>query len=855
MADLKKKLIRAAGPAIGLIILSVAVWVLHACLREYRYRDIVDALASIPRGYLLAALGLTILNYAILTGYDFLALKYITKPIHYRKIAFTSFVSYAFSQNLGFGLLTGGSLRYRLYSAWGLTAAEITNVVAFCALTFWLGIFTVGGLVFTFEPLALPASLHLPFESAWPIGVLFLVLSGGYLGLCAAGRGPLKFWSWEFPVPSFKLALAQIITSGLDWTAAGAVLYVLLPDQTSLSLFGVLAVFLLAQVVGLISHVPGGLGVFEAMILYSLTPELPASTVLASLLAFRIIYYLLPLGGAVISLGSYEFIRTKWGVKWLGKVFVQWVPSSLPTVLAITTFISGVVLLFSGATPALAPRLVFLTDFLPLSVIEFSHFLGSIIGVALLFLAWAVQRRVDAAYYVTAGMLALGIVASLLKGFDYEEALILTVVLAAFIPCRQAFYRKSSLISRVFSVGWISAISVAILASVWLGFFSNKHVEYQSSLWWQFSIGTAGDASRFLRATVGVVGVALIVAIARLLRPAPPKPSPPTPDERAITERIVAANPFTVSALALLGDKYFLFSSSKNAFIMYGIEGNSWIAMGDPVGPVGEWRELLWRFRELATKQGAWAVFYQVRSQNVALYLDLGLTMQKLGEEARVDLATFSIDKQKKTTRHSYRKAIQDGIVFEIVPVTDVPRLLPRLKQISDAWLEAKNTREKSFSLGSFNPRYLARFPMAIATRNGEPVAFANVLCGAEHEELSIDLMRFTSDSPPGTMDFLFLSLMQWGKENGYRWFNLGMAPLSGMENRPLAPLWMRVGALIFKHGELFYNFQGLRAYKEKFGPEWEPRYLASPGGLSLPLILANAAALVSGGMKGIITK
>ncbi len=104
-------------------------------------------------------------------------------------------------------------------------------------------------------------------------------------------------------------------------------------------------------------------------------------------------------------------------------------------------------------------------------------------------------------------------------------------------------------------------------------------------------------------------------------------------------------------------------------------------------------------------------------------------------------------------------------------------------------------------------------------------------------------------------MEFLFIELMLWGKEEGYRWFNLGMAPLAGLENRPQAPLWNRLGALLYRHGEHFYNFQGLRDYKEKFDPVWVPRYLASPGGLALPRVLANLATLISGGVKGVIGK
>jgi phosphatidylglycerol lysyltransferase len=188
-----------------------------------------------------------------------------------------------------------------------------------------------------------------------------------------------------------------------------------------------------------------------------------------------------------------------------------------------------------------------------------------------------------------------------------------------------------------------------------------------------------------------------------------------------------------------------------------------------------------------------------------------------------------------------------------VVPEESVEGLLPEMQHVSDAWLAMKNTREKSFSLGHFDPDYLRHFPAAIVRRDARMLAFANVWTGSGREELSVDLMRHLPDAPNGVMDYLFTRLMLWGSAGSFRWFNLGMAPLAGLQDHALAPFWNRLGAFVFRHGEHFYNFQGLREYKEKFQPVWSPRYLASPGGLALPRILANVAALVSGGLKGAV--
>jgi phosphatidylglycerol lysyltransferase len=245
-----------------------------------------------------------------------------------------------------------------------------------------------------------------------------------------------------------------------------------------------------------------------------------------------------------------------------------------------------------------------------------------------------------------------------------------------------------------------------------------------------------------------------------------------------------------------------------------------------------------------------------VGPETLHLYLDLGLTLLKLGEEARVPLETFSLEgSARKGLRHTYHKLEGEGCTFEVIPAEGVPTLLPELQRISDAWLEEKSTKEKGFSLGFFDEDYLKRFPAAIILKEGKIVAFANLWPGAGKEELSIDLMRHLPDAPHGVMEYLFIHLMLWGTAEGYRWFDLGMAPLSGLQDHGLAPLWNRAGAYIFRYGEHFYNFQGLRQYKEKFDPEWVPKYLACPGGLAVPRILANIATLVSGGMKGVIAK
>jgi len=338
----------------------------------------------------------------------------------------------------------------------------------------------------------------------------------------------------------------------------------------------------------------------------------------------------------------------------------------------------------------------------------------------------------------------------------------------------------------------------------------------------------------------GGFGVHLLLRPARGLRS---RSYAVTPD----IVRTVAQASNTEAHLALTGDKQFLVAPERDAFLMYDVQGTSWIVMGDPVGNALRFDDLLWRFRELVDRRGGRPVFYQVSAPNLPRYLDLGLSLLKLGEEAMIDLASFSLEGGARANlRQSSHKAERQGLSFAVIERSRLTPLLPELREISDEWLSAKNAQEKQFSVGHFDPDYLSRHDMAVIRQGDKIVAFANLWQSAGKHELSVDLMRHRTDAPRGQMDYLFVQLLLWGKAQGFKWFSLGMAPLSGLEGHPLAPAWHKAGNLIFQHGEQIYGFEGLRAFKEKFRPEWRPRYLACHAGLSLPFVLLDVAVLIS---------
>jgi phosphatidylglycerol lysyltransferase len=778
--------------------------------------------------------------------------------VPYRRVALGSAIAYGLSQTLGFAPLTGGAVRYRFWSAWGLSTSEIARAVSFVGATFALGIVTVIAGALLLEPATTLAAVRLPVAVARTAGALLAAGVASYLAWGIARRGrAIRVRGWELAVPAPRLVVAQLALGVLDWTVAGSVLYALLPAGRAPSFLSFLGMFAAAQAVGLTSHVPGGVGVLEASMVVLLRPFLPADVALGALLAYRAVYYLLPFALSLLALTAYEVRRhhARLAAAVGGTAaLARWGAAVLPSALGAVTFLAGAVLLLSGALPPLRGRAAALSGALPLGVVELSHFIASVAGAALLVLAWAIYRRLDAAYVLTLVALAVGAAASLLKGLDWEEAVVLAVVAAVVAPARSAFYRRAALTREPFSPGWTVAVLAVLGASIWLGFFSYQHVEYRGELWWRFA--ERADAPRFMRASAGAAALLVVLGLQRLLRHAEAEPAPPSDADLERAAAIARAAPEIVANLALLGDKTLLFSGRGDGLLMYAVAGRSWVALGDPVGPAEARVELAWRFREEADRHGAWPVFYEVGVAHLPLYVDLGLTLLKLGEEARVPLPAFSLDGgERKGLRRAVREVEQSGATLEVVPAHAVPPLLPALRAISDAWLAGKRTREKGFSLGRFDERYLRHFPMALVRdAAGEVVAFANLWTSDSREELAVDLMRHTTGAPAGVMDYLFVRLMLWGRDEGYRWFNFGMAPLSGFERRQSSSLWTRAGAWLYRHGEHFYNFRGLRQYKEKFRPVWTPKYLASPGGLVLPRVLANVTSLIAGGIGGVVS-
>ncbi|WP_091742010.1 phosphatidylglycerol lysyltransferase domain-containing protein [Phenylobacterium immobile] len=525
-----------------------------------------------------------------------------------------------------------------------------------------------------------------------------------------------------------------------------------------------------------------------------------------------------------------------------------------PWTAATLCLATGVMLMASGASPSEPYRFMRLLDVAPIFLIETSHFLSSVVGLILVMLAFGLRARLGAAWIAALGALFLAALLTVLKGLNWEETAVVCLVAALLAPFRAAFGRSARLSRMEVTPGWLFSAGCGVVGAGLIGLWSFQHADYATLPWWRVMVDA--DAARAMRAWIGAALVLFAFGVWRLIASAatPPVVGDTDPEfdrVRAILAKAQGAEPG--SNLALLGDKRFLFSASGESFLMFGVRSRSWIALGPPVGRRDERLELLWRFRELADAHAARPGLYGLGAEDLPDVVELGFAIQKVGESAAVPLDTFSVEGRRRgNLRRAWRKAGEEGATFEVIQGAAVHAVMPDLTAISDDWLARHAGGEKSFSMGGFSPGYLAEFPIALVRIGGQPMAFATLWTTAERGSFSMDLMRYADAAPKNIMDYLFVELIAWGRDQGYQAFEFGMAPLAGLEDRPLAPIMSRVGRLLFERAEEIYNFQGVRRYKDKYDPLWQPRYVAAPRKWAIPILLADVGLLSSGGVAGL---
>ncbi len=838
-------------------------------LAQFDLNRVRHSVKAVPLPTLVGVQLVALLGVLTMSLYDILLSRWLEVVVTRKKLLRYSWVANTFNNFVGLFGLAGSGIRYLLLTHDGAKPKAVAAMSASLLLSVPVGL---GVLALPTWPISQPllATLPLPAWMGYLALALFSLYVPVYLLLTGAGFLHRRYLD---SVPTLRLTqrLLLVAVSVLDWLLAALVAWLCLRTAgTNIPAQVFLGAFVLAATLGIFSMIPGGLGVFDGVLLLCLRAGTAGNNkLLVGIILFRLVYYMIPwLIGAYLGAGilfKTDNSRLKGLAKrWEGSVLLELLrlPLGLITslgvrILSYLTFAAGLVLLLSADFPAISTRLQILNNWVPLAAIESSHLLSVVAGVLLIGLARGIAAQVHSAYRLTQFLLLTGALLSLLKGIDFEEALFMLGVAALLRTRARDFYRVAYPLLSTRNIYWLFGLLTAVAGYALIGGHIYADIPYAHPLWLQFGLDL--DAARYLRSLLSAVLVLLGLIGWILFRMPGPPPCLPDPARLAKTQALLqqgAGHAF--SHLLYMGDKHLFTTANSQAVIQYGRIRDRLIALGDPIALDKDFDTAITEFRAFVDRYNHVPVFYQVAEEHLHHYHDNGFSLLKLGEQAYVDVQHFTLaGKRGEPLRNPVNRANREGVTVAVLEHPLTESVWQELENVSRLWLHDKHTAEKGYSLGRFERNYLSAAPIAVARAQGRCVAFASLMpSGAAPDDvLSVDLMRQLPDAPTGVMDMLFVELIEYARAHGFAYFNLGMAPLRGVGETRYARTGERLLRLVYEHGNRFYNYKGLRSYKEKFHPEWRGTYLAFPYFTPVPGLLIDIAALIAGGYWQVLGK
>lgn len=854
--------IKAVRALVPLLIIGLVYLEGQHELKQIHLGKIIHDLKSVPVPAIVQMLGISLLSVAVMSTYDYLIRGHFRLQTGSWRTFRYAWIANTFNNMIGFAGLAGAGLRTLLYKRSHVPAAVLAPAIVFLSplMITGLSLLAWGTITGLLPAHRLLAAHHWLIFAVWGMALYlpgFVLLQRSSLFAKWINRGGGRT-AWLTVGASVGASLLEWVFAGLTfWLIAGK----LLGEAPLLAVF---SIYVVAAIAGILSMAPGGIGAFDLIALLGLT-QLGFKTdhAMAVLVIYRLFYYIIPwLIGLVLAALEFGLPGTKgaersvdrvdapltvwqkiWG--WPGQyTFLSdlgvWALGKL--VLA-----SGLLLLLSAATPELLYRLKVTEELLSLPVMQISHHLSVLIGFMLILLSRGISLRVHRAYVWTSLLLFGGAVFAFTKGFDYEEALFLLLVAVILWISRTRFYRVSVTLGTRSMVWWLVLTSVIALCYYWLGSYTHhgflKHLPAGVQPEWLRRYGNAA-----VTAAGGLIFSWLLLTMMVVLRPQRKADALLADQDIERLERFLSGGwGNALSHMLFLGDKSFYWAQEGRVLFAFSRVRDKLVVLGDPLGPADLFNNAISEFRQAADLYGLSVVFYQATPAHLPVYHEQGYRFFKLGEEALVPLADFNISGPQNSNLRSVRNRFErEGYVFEVTGAVHSAELLGELRKVSEEWLAGR--LEKGYSLGWFSEPYLQLAPLALLRApDGHLLAFASLAPGYDHQKtVSVDLMRHRKDTPNGTMDYLFLKLLEWAKSRGYSRFNLGHAPLSSVGRNPGALREEKLARLVFERGGHWYGFSGLRRYKEKFSPVWEPRYLAYPASVTLPLLTLDLVRLVS---------
>ena len=620
-----KRMLRHAPPALGLALLVAAVSVAHREFKHLRFEDIARAIGHIPDHRLILGFGLTVCAYLVLTLYDLLGSIYAGRRLPYRRIAFTSFCAYALSHNLGVSAVSGGAVRFRLYAGFGFTPLQIGKLIGFCSLTFGFGAMVLGGGALIFLPAAVPfLGATLPGWLLRMAGGALWLMAAWYVVMAARGRETMLF-GHRLRLPGVRMALGQIALASTDMCTTALILYVLLPGTAHLSFPHFLAVYVLSYSAGVAASLPGGIGVFDTVMLLGLARFVPAPLVLGAILIFRLFYYVIPLFLAGLLFALHEVALRGQSLlrhRPVAQGVAHWSESDFA--IAAGTGIAALCGFMLLAMGVLAPSMDagWLDPNFRSTGIA-GHFVPSLIGAALLVCCSGLAQRVRLAWIGTIGLLLVGAATTLIS--DHMRVVPGVLVLAGFVlaPYEPAFRRPTRLSRQALQPATVAPLLALVACVLSLAVFE-RHVRFvTANSWWR--IVSSADVPASVRLAVGLSVLVGMLALWRLLLPGSAEAVAWTMEQRMRYATLGGKPPARADGI--------VFDEAGLAAMPFRRIGRVLLGFGDPAGDAEARPLVLWRLAELARREGRRIAIYRAGPDLLDMYGGLGLAAIPLGAD------------------------------------------------------------------------------------------------------------------------------------------------------------------------------------------------------------------------------
>lgn len=840
-----KKLFRETGSFLKkhlttlkvLFVLAVLVFVIFEVGRisqDLNGEQMRASLATQSPVSLLILLVVGLIAVTPMLTYDFVITELL--PGHYKPayVIKSGWIVNTFTNIAGFGGLLGASLRANFYhekASQKQVLFAISKIAMF--LLAGLSLWSMIGIVVIFV-----FGIGAEFANYW----VWLVGGAAYFPLLMiiSHVRDSEFFA-DMPL---KRQLRLTLGSFLEW--GGCAAFFLLIGyflEAPIPLSSVLPLFMVANVIGVISMVPGGLGSFDVLMIVELGQlGLDSSAAVVWLLFYRLFYYVIPF---LIGAGLFAQDAGKRLNAYLEGLPVQLIRKAAFGFLVVFLYFSGIMLLLRGVAPDLAFQNTLYQRLYPYTFLFLDRVTNVIVAFLILGFGRGIASRVKRAYWPTVIVLIVAMVASLREDNHLRFIVFLILVVIALILTRRELTRDRLALSWGNKLIDGAVFGLTFIFYAFAVFYNAPAIHHRHVP----DVFLFPSERMFFTTLIGVMLAALTVYLIFRYLSAPTKSLADPYDEARLKAVVAKFGGNEVSHLGLMRDKslhFYQVDGEDRVFFLFKKKADKLIVMGEPVGDETQIPAAIADFMKQADDQDMSLVFYEINESLTMKLHEFGFDFMKFGEEGYVDVTTFTLaGTKRKGERALMHKFEREGYSVELLKPPFDDALLDDLQTVSDSWLDGRS--EKGFSLGFFDRHYLNQAPIVVVRApDGKIVAFATDMPTGNNEVTSIDLMRSSADAPSGIMDEVFIHLFELAKDRGFKYFNMGMAPLANVGTSSYSFIEEKIAHLVYEYGYRFYGFQGLRSYKNKYVTEWVPKYVAYRKRTSLLFTLLQIMMVVN---------